>query len=379
MKDYSVLHNNLPVLQNGYTYFKLRELVDNLQTKDDTFACYVDMLENEIHEIRYIRTTNLSCDYRNCDIDILSITSAPYWTRCYNASLNKFVEHLEVYDTDNDNGGYAAFVDGLIKVGKISAAHKTIPISTTIAHFAAKPDGAARTEFILRELTSEYVREQASRIYQAYHEVSRFDLYEFWIAVPSIEVQDEFLKSEALISGQMKGVYDTINTYFCDESSKQYCINNLREVIGAATSGLGIDTKISFNNLRIILEYFFRAANRMGFLHDNCIPARINLWDSFYFMSGGKANHCGYVWCQKIHFPAPIKESVRFIMDVTNPGSHADKPTPDDMKLQEYLQYMDTPYLLYSTAYLLCEVIIWFGKYSKEYPNKEENRKLWRQ
>ena len=75
--------------------------------------------------------------------------------------------------------------------------------------------------------------------------------------------------------------------------------------------------------------------------------------------------------------PPLIEENVRFIKDVTNPGSHSDKSTSEGIKLQKYLQYMNTPYLLYSTAYLMCDVIIWFGKYSREYPNKEENKKLW--
>ncbi len=375
MNNIDAVYNSLPVLQNGYTYFKLRELVNDLAIKEDTIAWYIDSPRNEIP---YIRPVNLSCDYRNCDIDSHSITEAPYWKRSYQSSLNKFVNALEVYDTDNNNGGYAVFVDGHIKVGKMSNMSKIVPVCKTIAHFAAKSDGLARREYILRELTSEYVREQAWNIYQIYHEVSRFDLYDLWIGVPSLEVQDELLKAEALISSQLEDVYDTINTYFNDEPSKQYCIRYLREIIGAATSGLEIDTINRFNSLRIILEYFFRAANQMGFLHDNCIVSGdVNISNSFHFMSGRKANNCGFVQCKKTHFPPLIEENVRFIKDVTNPGSHSDKSTSEGIKLQKYLQYMNTPYLLYSTAYLMCDVIIWFGKYSREYPNKEENKKLW--
>lgn len=377
MKNYNTFHKDLPALQNGYNYYKLKELVDALEIKDDTFACYVDMRENDIREIRYIRTVNLSSDYRNCDIKTLSVTKAPYWVRSYQPSTSKLVDTLEVYDTDNNNGGYAAFVDGQIKVGKMSATPNSFPISKNIAHFAAKANGVSRTEYILRELTSEYVRERVSQFYQIYHEVNRFDLYELMIRVPSLEVQDELLKSEALVSIQMEDVFTIIDKYFSDES-KQFCINNLREIIGTATSGLIMDTNNRFNSLRIILEYLFRAANTMGFLHDNCIVSGdVNIWNAFHFMSGHIAYQCGYVQCKKTHFPAPIEKSVEFIINVTHPGSHSDRSTPEGMKLQQYLQYMDTPYLLYSTAYLLCDVIIWFGKYSKEYPNKEENKKLW--
>ena len=377
MKNFNLIYNGLPVLQQGYTYYKLRELVDNQETKECTFQCYVDLDENDIREIRYIRIANLSCDYRNCDIDIPSITKAPYWKRIYQPATSKFVNTLEVYDTDNNNGGYAAFVDGQIKVGKMSTTPKNIPVSISVAHFAAKSNGVARTDYILRELSSEYVREQASKIYQMYREVTRSDLYELWIRVPSLEIQDELLKSEALVSTQMEDVFSIIDKYF-DEPSKQFCINTLREIIGASTRGLGIDTNNRFNSLRIILEYLFRAANRMGFLHDNCIVlGDVNITNSFHFMSGRKANACGYVQCQRTHFPKPIEQSVRFIMDMTNPGSHSDKSTSEGIKLLQHLQYMNTPYLLYSTAYLLCDVIIWFGKYSEEYPNKEENKKLW--
>lgn len=378
MKNFNVIYNGLPALQQGYTYYKLRELVDNLETKESTFQCYVDLDENDIREIRYIRISNLSCDYRNCDIDIPSITKAPYWKHNYQPSTSKFVNTLDVYDTDNNNGGYAAFVDGQIKVGKMSTPPKNIPVSISIAHFAAKSNGVARTEYILRELSSEYVREQALHIYQMYQEVSRFDLYELMIGVPSLEVQDELLKSEALVSSQMEDVFSVIDKYFA-EPSKQFCINNLREIIGASTRGIEIDTRNRFNSLRIILEYLFRAANAMGFLHDKCLASGdVNIWNSWHFMSGRPANHCDYVQCKKTHFPVPIEKSVEFIINVTHPGSHSDRSTHEGMKLQQYLQYMDTPYLLYSTAYLLCDVIIWFGKYSKEYPSKEENKKLWR-
>ena len=377
MKNFNVIYNGLPVLQQGYTYYKLRELVDNQETKECTFQCYVDLDENDIREIRYIRIANLSGDYRNCDIDIPSITRAPYWKRSYQPSTSKFVNTLEVYDTDNNNGGYAAFVDGQIKVGKMSTTPKNIPVSTSIAHFAAKSNGVARTEYILRELTSEYVREQASKIYQMYHEVNRSDLYELWIRVPSLEVQDELLKSEALVSTQMEDVFSIIDKYF-EEPSKQFCINSLREIISASTRGIGIDTKNRFNSLRIVLEYLFRAANHMGFLHDKCIVSGdVNISNSFHFMSGRKAFQCDFVQCQRTHFPPLIEKNVQFIMDVTNPGSHSDKSTSEGIKLLQYLQYMNTPYLLYSTAYLLCDVIIWFGKYSDEYPNKEDNKKLW--
>ena len=117
MNNIDAVYNSLPVLQNGYTYFKLRELVNDLAIKEDTIAWYIDSPRNEIP---YIRPVNLSCDYRNCDIDSHSITEAPYWKRSYQSSLNKFVNALEVYDTDNNNGGYAVFVDGHIKVGKMS-------------------------------------------------------------------------------------------------------------------------------------------------------------------------------------------------------------------------------------------------------------------
>ena len=197
MKDYANIYEELPI-QEGSTYYRLSELVDNLEIFEDTSGWHIDL---PITEIRFIRPSHLRGDYRNCDIDYDSISKAPFMSGSYRSNASRIMTSIvcfldDIYDTEDNYGAYAAFIDDQIKVGKISTHNKQIPISKPIAHFVAKPNGAAMTDYILRELTSDYALRQALQIKRLYNEVSRFDLYQIMIAVPSIDCQDEILASE---------------------------------------------------------------------------------------------------------------------------------------------------------------------------------------
>ena len=190
------VYDNLPELKEGYEYYTLRQLVRQLEIPG--------MAENELafgrRPGRYIR---ISCLYDNsisCDIDYSSITSAPIPTSAYCGFAN---------------GAYVGFVNGKVKVGQIKGMYSSsgrfddndpysdstiIYIDGNIAHFAPKQNGSAQQDYILRELMSDYVLDQAKKLAfgTVKQEIKAWDFYMLKIAVPPIEVQDEILKQDRI-------------------------------------------------------------------------------------------------------------------------------------------------------------------------------------
>lgn len=379
LKDYSRVYIDLPPLKDGYSFYRLSELAKNLECIEDRSQVYAEMADY-VSEIRYIRPAFLFEDYIKCDIDYEAIPKAPFTSGEYNASelRNPNVHYLgDIYDAIG-NGAFAVFSDGRIKVGRISGMpiDKEINVGSTIAHFTSKTNGVATTDYILRELTSDYVLKQAQSMARIWGTVTRYDLYQLMIAVPTLDIQDAIFLSEKAVSVEAESVFEVIDTYF-DEAVRQDSIRHLRDIMGAARGFNDIDTKLYFNSIRQILEWMFKAANKLGFLHDACLNQQgrnkknLNISDSIRFMEGKETQYSNGVRCTKAHFPELLAKNVWTIYNGTNEGSHASRA------LAEYLNIIDSPYLLYSLTYLLMDAIIWFGKYAKEHPDLEENKTLW--
>ena len=207
------VYDNLPELKEGYEYYTLGQLVQSLKIHG--------MAESEQdfgrRPGRYIRISCLHDNYMSCDIDYNSITAAPIPSSAYCGYAN---------------GGYAAFVNGKIKVGQIKGMYsssgrfddfdpysdsKIIHIDGSVAHFAPKQNGVAQQDYILRELMSDYVLEQAKKL--AYgtvkQEMRHNDFFKLKIAVPSIERQDEILKQDRIDAVEKAGVkLDELNEKF---------------------------------------------------------------------------------------------------------------------------------------------------------------------
>lgn len=207
------VYDDLPKLEDGFEYHSLGELVKNL--------IIPGMAESDLQygrrPGRYVRYSCLHDNYMSCGIDYKAISSAPIPSSAYNAYAN---------------GGYAAFVNGRIKVGQISGMYSDsgrfddcdpysdstiIYVDNNVAHFAPKPNGAAQLDYILRELMSDYVLEQAKKL--AYgtvkQEMRHNDFFKLKIAVPSIERQDEILKQDRIAAVEKAGVkVDELNEKF---------------------------------------------------------------------------------------------------------------------------------------------------------------------
>ena len=207
------VYDNLPKLDDGFDYFTLGQLARILEVP----GWEGDIIESVGLPGRYVRFSSLNDNYMSCAIDYKDITPAPIPSSAYEAYAN---------------GGYAAFVNGRIKVGQISGAYSEsgrfvesdpysnspfVIVDGSVAHFAPRENGQAQLDYILRELMSDYVLEQAKKL--AYgtvkQEMRHNDFFKLKIAVPSIERQDEILKQDRIDAVEKAGVkLDELNEKF---------------------------------------------------------------------------------------------------------------------------------------------------------------------
>ena len=205
---------NLPELKEGFEYVNLGSLVSH-QTHPSEYNRDGFMYPRRAG--KYIRVSHLHDNYLSCGIDYDAIVDAPIPSSAYSAYAN---------------GGYVTYINGKIKVGKITDMYSengredfdnpnsdsmVILVDKTISHFAPKPNGRAMLDYILRELMSDYVLEQARHF--SYGTTKQImlarDFYRLLIAVPSLEVQDEILKQDRIDAVAKAGIkIDEINEKF---------------------------------------------------------------------------------------------------------------------------------------------------------------------
>ncbi|MBZ9628156.1 hypothetical protein LB450_08605 [Psychroflexus sp. CAK1W] len=143
----------------------------------------------------------------------------------------------------------------------------------------------------------------------------------------------------------------------------------------------GINDKLYFTQIRIVLEEMFRKANKAGLLHDNCIQKGIvNLTDASRFLSGIPTKHSGSVKASESYFSKLISDAVQNILYITGAASHTTDPEYErNINIHEYRKAINTPYLLYSLTLQLMDILIWFEEYLKLHPDPKENKKFWEQ
>lgn len=141
------------------------------------------------------------------------------------------------------------------------------------------------------------------------------------------------------------------------------------------------DDQLYFTQLRIILEHLFRKANSVGLLHDACVQQgnnQVNLTESSLFLSGFDTKHLN-VNCTMTHFPKLIAENVKNIIHTTGAASHTSNvDVTQNIDIQAYRNEITSPYLLYSLAFQLMDVLIWFDSYSKTNSDIATNRSYWK-
>ncbi len=170
-------------------------------------------------------------------------------------------------------------------------------------------------------------------------------------------------------------VLEVCTDKYIGEDSAKYLLQILRSIDKPNEK---FDDELYFNQIRIILESMFRAANKLGLLHDLCVKGRVNLAESSLFMSGEATKHLG-IACQRAHFTKLISDSVKSILFITGAASHTSDPDiKNNINLQEYRKMLSTPYLLYSLTFQLMDILIWYKQYADANSNYSTNLMHWK-
>ena len=192
-----------------------------------------------------------------------------------------------------------------------------------------------------------------------------------------IEDIDNAVKNQRI--WQVENQYERVLSIAKNELNDPDCRKHLLDILCAASGVTDIDSHLYYNRVRVILEWMFRAARKKGLLHDKCFDSqdRINLTDASLFMAGKPTAYSG-VKCKVAHFPSLISQNVKNILFITGGASHTTEVEDKDiLNLTAYWKEIDTTYLLFSIAFMLCDILVWFDKYSSEHPDIEANKQLW--
>jgi hypothetical protein len=190
----------------------------------------------------------------------------------------------------------------------------------------------------------------------------------------------KFLMSEAdnQIDTQIKNdhqkLFEVLKSYSSDSKKVFF------DVLKGFKTDNSLNDALYFTPLRKILEELFRKANEVGLLHDTCVSKngnQVNLTESSKFLSGTKSDLL-QIKCSKSHFPKIISDHVRNILFTTGAASHTvDVDITKNIDVQTFREDVQSPYLLYSLAMQLADILIWFHNYSASNSNYSTNVALW--
>ena len=136
-----------------------------------------------------------------------------------------------------------------------------------------------------------------------------------------------------------------------------------------------------YNQLRQILEYVFRACNKVGIIPDDCFPpGEVNLSQCCHYISGNDAQRLGIRYGKPGDriVPKHIQDMMFQILNLGNINSHTSKLNEDDKsRLEKYFNdnVYNSKYLIYGLAFHICEVVLWINRYISEHNDVEENKR----
>lgn len=186
-------------------------------------------------------------------------------------------------------------------------------------------------------------------------------------------------KKEYQVQKKYQKVFEVCSEKYIGEASLKHLLDIL---INSEYPSNKFDDEKYFNGLRKVIEYVFRASNKLGLLHDKCIPnGIINLTWASLFMSGNefelKPSH-EKIGCSKIHFPSILGRNVKSVLDITSAASHTEEERrTGKLNFSEYKKNINSNYLLYSLAFQVMDLIMWFKGYADENSDIEINKSFW--
>lgn len=203
-------------------------------------------------------------------------------------------------------------------------------------------------------------------------------------------IKEHAKKSHRLqVYGMYQEVIDHLNSLNCNNNMGEIVID-IFEVMHYPDNHSKFNPILYYNQLRQILEYNFRAANKVGIVPDACFDKKgnPNLSQCCHYLSGNNATEAKVrygEWRSKDDYdrvvPKHIELMMRLILDLGNINSHSVKLSDSEEKELEYYfnnNVFNSRYLIYSLTLNACEITLWFKNYIKSHQNIEENKKMCR-
>lgn len=140
-----------------------------------------------------------------------------------------------------------------------------------------------------------------------------------------------------------------------------------------------------YNQLRQILEWNYREANKFGIIPDECIINDIvNLNQCTCYLSGKDARNVGIRYGEKRAendfdriVPQYIENMIFMILNLGNINSHTtilNEKEQHDFDLFLKRKVNNSRYLIFSLALQMCEITLWMKNYIDNHRNIKENR-----
>lgn len=190
------------------------------------------------------------------------------------------------------------------------------------------------------------------------------------------------LRTRNKIKHQYSALFEVINSCQFEPESEDIMISVL-SALHFPEENKGFDPVLYYTSLRQMVEYLFRAANKIGLLPDYFIEkGMVNLQGSSLYLAGGsftpskdpKILSIRYGEDGESIFHKNIASIVKNVLSLTSHHIHTiEIDKEDEEELLAYYLETCSPYLLFGYALQLCEVIIWFGNYAKSHNDREAN------
>lgn len=187
---------------------------------------------------------------------------------------------------------------------------------------------------------------------------------------------------------QVKAFYPEAIRYLfqINDDAKEYVIDIL-ETMHFPLTHPDFSPVLYYNQLRQILEWIFRKANRYSIVPNECIVnSNVNLNQSCCYLCGKDAKNIGIRFGEKRSendydriVPKYIEDMMFMILNLGNINSHTTILNEEEKRqFESFLKnnVNNSRYLIFSLALQMCEIAIWFGKYIENCQDEEYYQRM---
>ena len=121
------------------------------------------------------------------------------------------------------------------------------------------------------------------------------------------------------------------------------------------------NTDVYLSTIRRFIQDIFEQFNKHELLPDAFVTPHVALNESSKFLTGRIEK--GYKLNKESYLPKVVTDSLRFVLDITQPGAHRSQ-------VDAHLKEMNAPYLFDGVLNQLLDIILWFKSYIDSKPIK---------